>query len=78
MATAAYVDLLVDPKLSHLDNHQRNRRLLFIGALSVGSFVGAFAAAKVNSGFALVLSAILKAVVSGMFYFNRGERDARG
>jgi Protein of unknown function (DUF1275) len=73
MATAAYVDLLVDPKLSKLKNHERDRRILFLGSLAVGSFVGAFAAARVNSAFALILSASLKVVVSMLFYFNRSE-----
>lgn len=75
MATAAYVDLLVDPKLGSVRNHQRNRRVLFISMLAVGSFIGAFAATNINSAFALLLSAILKAIVSVLFYFNRRERD---
>lgn len=75
MVTAAYVDLLVDPKLGSVKNHERNRRVLFISMLAVGSFIGAFAAANVNSAFALLLSAILKAAVSVLFFFNRQERN---
>ena len=73
LATAAYVDLLIDPKLGNAKNHERDRRAIFIAVLVFGSFTGAFASAYVNSAFALLMSAILKMVVSALFYFNRPE-----
>ncbi|KAF2875552.1 hypothetical protein BDV95DRAFT_484525 [Massariosphaeria phaeospora] len=80
MATAAYVDLLVDPQLHSLNNRHRNRRLLFLVMLAAGSFVGAFAHSRVNSAFALLLSAVVKAIVTVMFLFNveEGSLDEEG
>ncbi|KAF2752091.1 DUF1275 domain protein [Sporormia fimetaria CBS 119925] len=70
MATSAYVDLFVDPQLLRWKNRPRNRRALFLVALFVGSFVGAFAYKKVNSPFVLLLSAVGKFVVMCAFLFN--------
>ncbi|KAJ5668056.1 DUF1275 domain protein [Penicillium maclennaniae] len=44
MATAAFVDLVVDPDLGKLKNRCRNRRVGFLIMLVSGCFVGAFAA----------------------------------
>ncbi|KAF2259337.1 hypothetical protein CC78DRAFT_537181 [Lojkania enalia] len=73
MATAAYADLLVDPRLHSLHNRQRNRRFLFLVMLATGSFVGAFAHSRVNSAFALLLSAIGKTIVTVLMLFNVSE-----
>lgn len=71
MATAAFVDLVVDPGLMKLRNRLRNRRFLFIIMLSAGCFVGAFAQREVSSTLPLLLCAIGKAVVTLGFLFNR-------
>ncbi|TKA63072.1 hypothetical protein B0A49_08139 [Cryomyces minteri] len=46
MATAAYIDLLIDPELFKARNRPRNRRVLFLISLVAGSFAGAFAYAR--------------------------------
>lgn len=70
MATAAYVDLVVDPKLMKWRNRPRNRRFLFLSTLIAGSFAGAFAYKELGSAFVLLLSAIGKVVVLGLFFVN--------
>ncbi|KAI6813702.1 hypothetical protein KC327_g18147 [Hortaea werneckii] len=40
MATAAWVDFVIDPGLFVLNNHSRDRRALFLLVLIAGSFVG--------------------------------------
>ena len=71
MATAAFVDLVVDPNLHKLKNRPRNRRAMFLVMLTAGCFVGAFAQREVNSKFPLLLCAVGKAIVSLAFLFNR-------
>ncbi|KAL4983799.1 hypothetical protein BDW68DRAFT_168164 [Aspergillus falconensis] len=64
MATAAYVDVVVDPGLLKLHNRLRNRRVMFLVMLTAGCFVGAFAERAVNSSFALLWCAVGKTVVT--------------
>ncbi|KAJ6119764.1 hypothetical protein N7523_004044 [Penicillium sp. IBT 18751x] len=71
MATAAYVDFVVDPGLIRLNNRPRNRRGLFLAMLTAGCFAGAFAQRAVNSTLALILCAIGKSIVTLAFLFNR-------
>ncbi|KAJ5152991.1 uncharacterized protein N7482_009469 [Penicillium canariense] len=71
MATAAFIDVVVDPKLGKLRNRLRNRRVMFLVMLTAGCFVGAFAQREVGSHFPLLLCAIGKVMVSGAFLFNR-------
>jgi uncharacterized membrane protein YoaK (UPF0700 family) len=73
MATAAYVDLLVDPNLYGWNNRGRNRRAAFLSALTLGGFAGAYTHKGVNSAFSILLSAVLKTVVMIAFAFNRGN-----
>lgn len=70
MATAAYVDLLIDPELYSWKNRSRNRRMAFLLTLAAGSFVGAFCTRGVHSAFALLISAVLKTIASLGFFFN--------
>jgi len=56
-----------------LHNRARNRRVLFLVMLFVGSFAGAYAYSKVGAAFALLLSAIGKAIVCVALLFNNGE-----
>ena len=71
MATAAFVDVVVDPDLGKLKNRLRNRRVMFLIMLTAGCFVGAFAQREVNSKFPILLCALGKALVSTAFLFNR-------
>lgn len=70
-ATAAYVDLLIDRRLfvGLKDNRGRNERACFILALFAGSFAGA-GAYRVSVALTLLVSGLIKAVVTGMFLFN--------
>lgn len=66
MATAAWVDLMIDPHLfSGLrGNIGRNRRVVFIIALVVGGFVGAAVYRFAGSAETVLVSAVGKAVAS--------------
>ena len=70
MATAAWVDLLVDERLFASGNRGRNRRALFLLSMLAGSFAGAFSYQRLGSAFALVISGAGKAVVLFAFLFN--------
>lgn len=80
MATAAWVDLLIDPRLLAVrePNRPRNRRIAFLFSLVVGSLVGAGMYKTVGSAAAAFLSAGGKAVVTFMYLFNEGEKDKEG
>ncbi|KAK5218860.1 hypothetical protein LTR96_011151 [Exophiala xenobiotica] len=71
MATAAWVDLVVDPKLFAIHNHSRDRRALFLAALVAGSFAGAYAHFPIGSSNTLILSAVSKLLVTVTLLFNR-------
>jgi uncharacterized membrane protein YoaK (UPF0700 family) len=75
MATAAWVDLIIDPQLWGLKNRSRNRRVAFLVALFGGSFSGAFMYRGVGSVSTLVVSAIGKLLVTILFLFNEPERE---
>ncbi|KAK1754898.1 hypothetical protein QBC47DRAFT_203537 [Echria macrotheca] len=75
MATAAWVDLVIDPKFCCLDNRPRNRRVAFLAALVLGTIAGAFIYKTVGSPAALVVSGAGKSVVTVMFLFNSAERE---
>ncbi|KAI8575296.1 hypothetical protein K450DRAFT_262460 [Umbelopsis ramanniana AG] len=66
MATAAWVDLVIDPKLLKTKNHPRDRRALFLVALIAGGFAGAFMYSKIGSPSALVISATGKTLVTAL------------
>lgn len=71
MITSAYIDLVVDPGIFALRNRPRDRRVFFMIALFVGAFVGTFSVKHVNSPFALLLSAIIKALVTCALTLNK-------
>lgn len=73
-ATAAYVDIFIDPGIftGLRENKGRNRRVVFLGVLVVGSFLGAVAGRWVGTGFALLLSAVVKMVVMMRFLWGGG------
>ena len=71
MASSAYVDVLVDPKLWDRHNRSRNRRIAFLIMLTAGGFAGAYSYKYTNSAFALLLSAIIKVAVTVALGFNK-------
>jgi uncharacterized membrane protein YoaK (UPF0700 family) len=75
MATAAYIDLFIDPKLTGgpKTNRGRNRRIAFLFSLVAGTFVGAAIARKAGSPVAVVISGVLKAIVASSFFWNQAE-----
>ncbi|MCJ1283381.1 hypothetical protein MMC26_002709 [Xylographa opegraphella] len=75
MVTSAYIDFLVDPKILEWNNRPRNRRLVFVCCMLLGSFVGAIAYIYVNPSTAIYLSALGKLLVCIALLFNRGEKS---
>ncbi|KAL2270094.1 hypothetical protein VTJ83DRAFT_2278 [Remersonia thermophila] len=77
MATAAWVDLVIDPGLlaPPTKNRPRNRRLGFLAALLLGTLSGAFVFKRLGSPAALMVSAAGKALVAVMYLFNPAERE---
>jgi uncharacterized membrane protein YoaK (UPF0700 family) len=71
MATAAYVDLLVDPNLYGKVNRSRNRRIVFLLMLAGGSFTGAFINRAMGSAFALMIAAAIKTLAMISIAFNK-------
>ncbi|KAJ5930636.1 DUF1275 domain protein [Penicillium verhagenii] len=77
MATAAFIDLVIDPDLARLKNRLRNRRVMFLVMLTAGCFVGAFAQREIGSRFPILLCAIGKALVCVAVLFNRPVEMSR-
>ncbi|KAJ4249096.1 hypothetical protein NW762_012430 [Fusarium torreyae] len=73
MATAAWVDFVIDPNLLGLKNRPRDRRAAFLVALVAGSFAGAFMRSGIGSSNALIVSAAGKMLVTTTFLLNREE-----
>ncbi|KAK4461870.1 hypothetical protein QBC42DRAFT_226381 [Cladorrhinum samala] len=78
MATAAWVDLLVDKNLFKRENRARNRRAGFLVTLALGTLVGGFVFKKVGSPAALVISGAGKGLVTLLWLFAEGEREEKG
>jgi uncharacterized membrane protein YoaK (UPF0700 family) len=74
MATAAWVDLVIDPGLFKLKNPSRDRRALFLACLVGGSFAGAYMHVNIGSPEALCVSAAGKSLVTIFLLFNQPER----
>lgn len=70
MATAAWVDLVIDPRLLALNNRSRDRRLGFLVALVAGSFAGAYMRTGIGSSNALIVSASGKMLVTLLLLLN--------
>ncbi|KAL2139750.1 hypothetical protein VTI28DRAFT_4733 [Corynascus sepedonium] len=77
MATAAWVDLVIDRELLARTNRGRNRRAGFLGALVLGTLAGAFVFRRVGSPAALAVSAAGKLLVTGMYLFNPADRPVK-
>ena len=71
MATAAFVDVVVDPLILERHNRLRNRRILFLAMLTAGCFAGAFTGKGVNTALTLMLCAMCKTIVTVVFFFSR-------
>ncbi|KAI1482530.1 hypothetical protein F4774DRAFT_406705 [Daldinia eschscholtzii] len=74
MATAAWIDLLIDPKLFQLNNRPRTRRAMFLTTLVLGSLAGAGIYRSAGSWVAILISAAGKMLVTGMYLFNSTDR----
>lgn len=74
MATAAWVDLMIDPDLFRVKNRPRNRRVAFLGTLVLGTLAGAFIFKRLGSPPALLVSGAGKLLVTVMYMFNPAER----
>lgn len=74
MATAAWVDLVMDPRLLGAKNRARNRRAGFLLALVLGSLMGAGIHRTAGSPAALFVSAAGKMLVTVMYLFNSAEQ----
>ncbi|KUI61380.1 hypothetical protein VP1G_08577 [Cytospora mali] len=77
MATAAWVDLLIDPHLFTVKekNRPRNRRFFFLITLLAGSLAGAGIYKNAGSDVAIFVSAGGKALVTCMYFFNGSEQE---
>ncbi|KAI0516812.1 hypothetical protein F5B22DRAFT_606589 [Xylaria bambusicola] len=74
MATAAWVDLVIDPKLLHVKNRPRTRRLMFLVALIGGAILGAGIYRVAGSAVAVFISAAGKLAVTIMYLFNGADK----
>ncbi|KAI3332989.1 hypothetical protein F4824DRAFT_473649 [Ustulina deusta] len=77
MATAAWVDLIIDPKLLQARNQPRTRRVMFLLALVGGSLLGAGIYRVAGSAVAIFISAAGKFVVTIMYIFNSADKPRK-
>ncbi|KAI1171221.1 hypothetical protein F4777DRAFT_594062 [Nemania sp. FL0916] len=77
MATAAWVDLIIDPKIFQAQNRPRTRRVLFLLALAAGSLLGAGIYRIAGSAVAVFISAAGKVVVTIMYLFNSADKPRK-
>ncbi|PNY22666.1 Uncharacterized protein TCAP_07088 [Tolypocladium capitatum] len=74
MATAAWVDLMIDERLFALKNRPRTRRAAFLCALVGGALVGALIYRWVGSPTAIAVSGAGKLLVTIMYLFSPSEK----
>ncbi|KAK9773697.1 hypothetical protein SCAR479_09643 [Seiridium cardinale] len=74
MATAAWVDLMIDPHMFTRDNRSRNRRIGFLVVLVLGTLIGAAIYKTAGSAPAIFLSAAGKLLVTVMYFFNGADK----
>ncbi|KAG5981463.1 hypothetical protein E4U55_002910 [Claviceps digitariae] len=77
MATAAWVDLMMDDKLFATKNRPRGRRIAFLLSLVIGSLVGAAIYREVGSPTALAVSGGGKLLVTISYSFSPRERPSK-
>ncbi|KAI1773969.1 hypothetical protein F4818DRAFT_87563 [Hypoxylon cercidicola] len=74
MATAAWMDLMIDPALFRRENRPRTRRVLFLATLVLGSLAGAGIYRSAGSWVAILVSAAGKMLVTGLYLFNSTDK----
>lgn len=74
MATAAWVDLMIDRKLFVLENRPRTRRVAFLLSLVAGSLTGAFVYREVGSATVIAVSGAGKFLVTVLYLFAGAEK----
>lgn len=77
MATAAWIDLMIDQKLLVLRNRPRTRRVAFLVSLVLGALAGAFIYREVGSATAIAISGAGKFIVTVMYVFASPERERK-
>ncbi|KAI0008888.1 hypothetical protein F4779DRAFT_584903 [Xylariaceae sp. FL0662B] len=77
MATAAWVDLMIDRDLFKPKNRPRARRVLFLTSLVAGSLAGAGIYRTTGSAVAIFVSAGGKFLVTGLYFFNSAEKGKK-
>lgn len=75
MATAAWIDLMIDSKLFALNNRPRTRRVAFLISLVLGALTGAFIYREVGSATAIAVSGAGKFLVTFMYAFAASDRE---
>jgi uncharacterized membrane protein YoaK (UPF0700 family) len=73
MATAAWVDLMIDKQLFTIRNRPRSRRVAFLLSLVLGALVGAAIYRSAGSATAVAVSAGGKLLVTAMYLITRAE-----
>jgi uncharacterized membrane protein YoaK (UPF0700 family) len=78
-ATSTYVELLIDTQLYKLHNRSRNRRLLFLLCLCIGSFAGSFVFYRCGGPISLLICAAGKLAITIAMSLNREiiEKDEK-
>ncbi|KAF7562778.1 hypothetical protein G7046_g1352 [Stylonectria norvegica] len=77
MATAAWVDLLIDKRLFEVENRPRTRRVAFLLSLVAGSLVGAYIYREVGSPTVLAVSGAGKLLVAILYFFTNAEKKQK-
>lgn len=69
VVTSAMIDLFRDANLFKRHNLPRNRRVAFIISLFLGAFIGGWCLNRVNGQLVLVIAAVFKLLIAGVFLF---------
>ena len=77
MATAAWVDLVIDQQLFVMKNRPRTRRIVFLLALVAGALCGAGIYKTVGSAACIAVSGFGKLLVSCMYFFSNAEKPRK-
>jgi MFS family permease len=75
MATAAWVDLMIDQRLFVINNRPRTRRIAFLFSLVAGGLAGAGIYRTAGSAVAITVSATGKLIVTILYLFTTPEKE---